>query len=120
MQVKDAAPCFLVPDVRATAEHYRDRLGFCLGDFVGEPPTFCMLFRDGATIVLQKGVAAPNGGDSPDALLGVTDVMALAAELAQRGAAIVQPPIHRPIYDGWELTVRDCDGRLLLFSQSDG
>ena len=118
-RLKDAAPCFLVPDVRATAEHYRDVLGFCPGDFVGEPPTFCMVFRDGATVVLQKGEVRPNGGDTADAFLGVTDVKALAAELGERGAQIVQPPIYRPIYHGWEMTVRDCDGRLLLFSQVD-
>ena len=79
-----------------------------------------MLFRDGATVVLQKGEARLNGGDVADAFLGVTDLKALASELAARGAQVVQPPVHRPIYDGWEMTVRDCDGRLLLFSQSDG
>ena len=117
VRLKDAAPCFLVPDVRTTAEHYRDVLGFCPGDFIGEPPTFCMMFRDGATIVLQTGEARPNGGEAADAVLGVTDVKALAGELAERGAQIVQPPVHRPIYDGWEMAVRDCDGRLLLFCQ---
>ena len=77
VQVKDAAPCFLVPDVRITAEHYRDVLGFCPGDLVGEPPTFCMVFRGGATLVLQKGAASPNGGEVADVFIGVTDVKAI-------------------------------------------
>ena len=119
VRVKDAAPCFLVPDVRATAEHYRDVLGFCPGDVVGEPASFCMLFRDGATIVLQRGEARRNGGETADAFVGVTDVKALAAELEGRGAEIVAPPTYRPIYDGWEMMVRDCDGRLVLFTQAD-
>lgn len=115
---KDAAPCFVVEDVRATADHYRDVLGFCPGDTVGEPPTFCMLFRDGATIVLHQGTAKPNGG-LPDAFLGVEDVKALAKELQGRGAEIVLPPTYRPLYDGWEMSVRDRDGRTILFTQVD-
>jgi predicted enzyme related to lactoylglutathione lyase len=118
-KLKDSAPCFLVADVRATAEHYRDVLGFCFEGFVGEPASFCMLSRDGATIVLQRGDARPNGREAADAFLGVTDVKSLAAELVRRGAEIVLPPTYRPIYDGWEMSVRDCDGRLILFTQAD-
>ena len=127
-RLKDSAPCFLVHDVRATAEHYRDVFGFCFDELFGEPPTFAMLFRDGATVVLQEApedrrpVVKPNAAALPgacDAFFGVNDVKALAEELAGRGADIVQPPVYRPIYDGWEMVVRDLDGRLVLFSQAD-
>jgi hypothetical protein len=120
--LKYAAPVFLVPDVRATAEHYRDVLGFCPGHIVGDPPSFCMLFRDGATLVLIRGDAKPNGEAVPDAadvFFGVGDVKALAGEFEARGARIVLPPTYRPIYDGWEMSVRDNDGRLVLFTQAD-
>jgi predicted enzyme related to lactoylglutathione lyase len=119
VRFKDASPCFLVPDVKVTAEYYRQVLGFCPGDMIGDPPTFCMVFRDGATIVLQKGLAAPNGGDAADAFVGVEDLNALAAELESTGASILVPPTYRPIYDGWEMLVRDIDGRSILFVQTE-
>lgn len=128
MKLKDASPCFLVDDLRATAEHYRDVFGFCFDAFYGEPPTFTILSRDGATIMLQEApedrrpAVCPNSRLSPDTsdlFIGVTDVKALAKELNERGADIVQQPIHRPIYDGWEMIARDRDGRLICFSQVD-
>ena len=36
-------PCFLVDDVFASAEHYRDVPGFSFDRFVGEPPALVMV-----------------------------------------------------------------------------
>ena len=36
------APCFIVDDVVATANYYRDKLGFGYERFWNEPPSFCM------------------------------------------------------------------------------
>jgi len=36
------APYFIVDDVVATANYYRDKLGFQYDRFWGEPPEFCM------------------------------------------------------------------------------
>jgi hypothetical protein len=33
---------------------YREKLGFNPGKFYGEPPTFCIVWRDKVTIVLDK------------------------------------------------------------------
>ena len=41
------APYFLVEDVFATAEYYRDVLGFTITGFYGEPPSFTIMRRDG-------------------------------------------------------------------------
>lgn len=124
--VRSAAPCLLVNDVFATAEHYRDIFGFCFEDVFGDPPSFIMLFRGGATIILQQ---APSGADAAvrpnaavlprtaDVFLEVSDVQALAAELAEKGADLVEGPVYRPLYDGWELMARDREGRHLLFTQ---
>lgn len=126
--LRSAAPCFLVDDVFATAEHYRDVFGFCFEDIFGDPPSFVMLFRDGATIVLQQAPTEAQPSVRPNAtvLQGTADVViesrdveALAGELRAKGADIVEGPVYRPIYDGWELLVRDRDGRLICFSQVD-
>jgi hypothetical protein len=120
--VRDASPVFMTENVQATAEQYRDVFGFCVGNTVGDPPNFCMLFRDGATIVLARGEPQPNGklvDGVADAFIGVVDVAELAAELEAKGADIVHHPVYRPAYDGWEMAVRDRDGRMLLFTQAD-
>lgn len=45
------APYFFVPDVVATANYYRDTLGFSYERFWGEPPAFCMVQRGGIVIM---------------------------------------------------------------------
>ncbi|MEM7364864.1 MAG: hypothetical protein AAF525_12640, partial [Pseudomonadota bacterium] len=47
-------PYFLVDDVYATAEYYRDTLGFRFDQFWGEPPKFVMVRRDGLQIMLRE------------------------------------------------------------------
>jgi predicted lactoylglutathione lyase len=58
------APYFLVDDVVATANYYRDTLGFTFERFWGEPPCFCMVTRGGVVIMLSQstsaGVMRPN------------------------------------------------------------
>src|SRR2546423_3377003 len=48
------APYFFVPDVVATANFYRDRLGFHYDHLWGEPPRFCMVKRSGIVIMLSQ------------------------------------------------------------------
>jgi hypothetical protein len=48
------APYFIVDDVVATANFYRDRLGFRYERFCGEPPCFTMVGRNGITIMLKQ------------------------------------------------------------------
>src|SRR5688572_26140159 len=58
------APYFLVADVVAAANDYRDRLGFAYERFWGEPPAFCMVYRRGVVIMLKQaetaGASRPN------------------------------------------------------------
>ena len=58
------APYLWVEDVVATANYYRDRLGFQYERFWGEPPSFCMVYRSGVVIMLAqletKGGMRPN------------------------------------------------------------
>ena len=47
-------PTFLVADVIASAEHYRDALGFSFDRFWGDPPQFVFVERDEARIGLMQ------------------------------------------------------------------
>ena len=48
-----SAAVLLVKDVVAAADHYRDKLGFAYDGFHGEPPSFCILRRDGYYLMLK-------------------------------------------------------------------
>ena len=48
------APFFIVDDVVATANFYRDKLAFRYERFWGEPPCFCMVSRGGVVIMLSQ------------------------------------------------------------------
>lgn len=125
--VKRASPCFVVQDVTRTAAYYRDVLGFCSGNLCGDPPTFAILSRDGGDVMFQQAtvdaVESLTTNDNLvrgtcDIFIGVGDIQTLAEELHVSRAEVVVPLVHRPIYDGYEMIVRDCDGRLICFNQS--
>ena len=42
-----SAPYFIVDDVVGTANYYRDKLGFHYERFWNDPPSFCMVKRNG-------------------------------------------------------------------------
>lgn len=117
------APCFLVADVVASADHYRDVFGFVYDRFWGDPPSFCMVQRAGVVIMLSQPedgvVARPNravapGHDPWDAYVWVDDADALLAEFRERGATIVRDICDQP-YGCRDFDVEDPDGYLLCF-----
>ena len=120
------APYFLVDDVVATANYYRDTLGFQYERFWGDPPAFCMVRRGGVVIMLSqlaaKGLLRPNSRADPDAeawdaYVWVDDADALHAEFAAAGAAIVRGLCDQP-YGCRDFDVEDCNGYRLCFGQS--
>lgn len=48
------APILLVSDVVASANFYRDKLGFTYDGLWGTPPAFCILERDGLSLMLSR------------------------------------------------------------------
>jgi catechol 2,3-dioxygenase-like lactoylglutathione lyase family enzyme len=119
------APYFLVDDVFATAEFYRDVLGFTFDEFFGDPPGFTIVERDDVRIMLRQvrppksTVARPNRSvvdETFDAYIYVSNVDSLSTELRAKQADIVEGPINR-IYGMRELLVRDCNGYVLAFGQ---
>ena len=128
VQITSASPVLLVEDVFETAEYYRDVLGFTFDQIYGDPPSFVILQRGGARLMFRQprqGTPPPaNATVTPnfpsDVFLAVDDVEALAKELRANCAEILDGPTYRPIWNGTELAVRDCDGRVLVFGQAMG
>ena len=64
------APYFIVDDVVTTANYYRDQLGFHYERFWNEPPSFCMVTRNGIVLMLAQlertGVMRPNRTVDPE------------------------------------------------------
>jgi len=119
---KSIAPSFVVSDVVATAEYYRDVLGFAILGFFADPPVFAMVARGGVEIHFGKADAEPQRSNlefreiSSDAYIWVDDVEALFDELTASGADIIEGPTLR-IYNCVEMEVRDCNDFKLVFSQ---
>ncbi len=118
-----SASVLLVADVAVAAEYYRDRLGFAFERFWGDPPCFCMVWRDDFCIMLSQ-LEEPEGwrpisSVQPnvwDAYFWVRDVDGLFRELGERGAEIVALPEDQS-YAVREGQVRDPDGHRIAFGQ---
>ena len=122
------APYLIVDDVVATAEYYRDKLGFGFDRFWGEPPCFCMVGRGGAIIMLsqpeQAGGMRPNHLIDPeqtawDAYVWVDDADALYAEFTSRGVTIARAICDQP-YGCRDFDIEDCNGYRLCFGHDLG
>lgn len=118
-------PYFLVDDVFASAEYYRDVLGFAFDRFYGEPPAFVMVRRDGLQIMLRQppapgeSVMIPNRSRMKhtfDAYVYVDDVDAIHAEFKAKGADILFSPHDQP-HQCREIEVRDLNGYIICFGQ---
>lgn len=118
-----AAPQLKTADIFRAAAYYRDVLGFSYDELIGEPPSFCLLRRDGAALMLSSvrpGEAAlrPTAGTAMDmaAYIWLRGVDAYHAEIAAKGATILREPFLAP-YGIRELVVADLDGNKLVFGE---
>ena len=117
------APCLVVDDVVATANYYRDQLGFAYDRLWGNPPSFCMVWRNGVIIMLsqleQTGVMRPNRmvdpqGGAWDAYIWIDNADALHAEFKSKGVKIPRDLFDQP-YGCRDFEVEDCNGYRLCF-----
>lgn len=122
------APYFLVDDVVATANYYRDQLGFAYERFFGDPPAFCMVTRGGIVIMLScipgAGAMRPNrladpDGEAWDSYIWVDDADALIAEFRAKGVKIARDICDQP-YGCRDFDVEDCNGYRLCFGTDLG
>ena len=117
---------FVVHDVVATANYYRDKLGFGYDRFWGDLPAFCMVGRSGVTIMLaqleQGGVMRPNRlvdpeGGAWDAYIWIDGADALHAEFKSKGVKIAREICDQP-YGCRDFHVEDCNGYRLCLGQN--
>jgi catechol 2,3-dioxygenase-like lactoylglutathione lyase family enzyme len=110
-----SAPVLLVADVMASANYFRDKLGFTYDKFWGHPPDFCMVRRDGLTIMLAQTDRAnikPHWQTVHgmwNVYLWVDDVEAMYQELTGRGV-IIDYELGAKSYGVKEFGVQDLDG----------
>ena len=125
-QFQSINPYFVVNDVFASAEHYRDVFGFHFDQFWLEPPQFVMVMRDGIQIMLHQPVEKAgeprvhtNSKVIPfayDAYIYVRDVDSLYNELSERGANTLGEPELLP-HACKEFRAKDLDGYVLCFGE---
>ena len=116
------APYFLVPDVAAAGDYYRDVLGFEREYAAGNPPEFAIYSRNGSAIMFRRAAEAalicPNEaqGGTWDVFYWVEALDALFEQLTRLGATVVYSPTVQP-YGIREFAVRDPNGYVLGFGE---
>ena len=118
--LKSVAPQLVVEDVVATAEYYRDVLGFEINGYWAQPPVYAIVSRGGVEI--HFGRAEQNGtsnsavrSGSFDLYIWVDNIGRLYGELEDAGANIVEGPVKR-VYESTEVVVKDLNAYLLVFA----
>lgn len=122
-QIKSGASVFLVRDVVKSANFYRDALGFSYECFWGEPPDFCMVWRNQQCIMLsqvaESELIRPVSRVRPpvwDAYFWVDDVDAFYAEFSEKDVRFKYEPVLKT-YGVKEFAVLDQDGYQLAFGE---
>jgi uncharacterized glyoxalase superfamily protein PhnB len=112
---------FLVDDVVAAVRYYQEVLGFEIDFVFGDPAYYASVFRAGAIISFTKSdppgcsnsVARAGASNAADAVIIVSELDAIYAEMEERGATI-SPVVERE-YGMREFQISDCnDYRLVL------
>ena len=120
------AAVLLVKDVASAASHYKDKLGFEFDGFFGEPPSFCILQRDGCYLMLKQADdpkhVVPHWTVSDklcNVYFWVSDADGLYREFKDRGATIDYELCDQP-YGCREFGIQDLDGYDISFGQIIG
>jgi len=123
-KITGSAPILLVKDVLASANYYRDQIGFSYDHIWGQPPTFCILERDGFRLMLQEVeddkyvVPHYKAADNMwNVYFWVDDAEQIYAELKRSGAKIDYELCDQP-YGCREFGIQDLDGYDIAFGQN--
>ena len=118
--LKTATPILFVSDVTASAQWFRDRLGFETDFLYGSPPFYGAVSRDGVCLHLRF-VHQPNFAEIAAreeslilATIEVDDVQALFEDFSARGVEFAQP-LTKQAWGGTDFHVRDSDGNTFSF-----
>jgi RimJ/RimL family protein N-acetyltransferase/uncharacterized glyoxalase superfamily protein PhnB len=112
-------PVLAVPDVRAAAEYYRDKLGFRINLLFGEPPSYGVVtFSEWSATGARIGFSVadtPGGGGNTALYLNVgPDLKELYESYRAAGVTVIEKPVTR-IWGIREFTIADCNGYILTF-----
>jgi uncharacterized glyoxalase superfamily protein PhnB len=118
--LKSVAPQIIVEDVVATAEYYRDVLGFEINGFWADPPVYAIVSRGGVEIHFGKSEKSGSSNSvvrsgSFDLYVWVDDIEGLHKELMSASANVVEGPVKR-VYESTEVVVKDLNGYVLVFA----
>lgn len=115
------AAVFVTTDLKSRVEWYRDKLGFNCDIDWRVNPTFAIVERQGASIMLKQAEKSspPLRRLTPglalfDAYIWVSDIEKLHAALKAADAPIVEGPVRR-VYGCTEIAVEDPDGKRIHF-----
>jgi catechol 2,3-dioxygenase-like lactoylglutathione lyase family enzyme len=120
LRLTRAVPVIFVANVKASAEFFRDTLGFSIDFLHGRPPFYGSVSRDGACVHLKFVhepvlIAGPQDRDGLIvAFIEVENVKALYAEYLAAGAILGQK-LKKQAWGGRDFVVRDPDGNGLCF-----
>ncbi len=89
VQMRGAAPVFVVEDVMRSVEHYREVLGFHTEFLYGEPTFYAGVERGNVLIHLQAARESRKQPGQAAMNVFVSDVDALYEELKWRGARLM-------------------------------
>jgi catechol 2,3-dioxygenase-like lactoylglutathione lyase family enzyme len=119
-----AVPIIFVASVQASAEFFRDTLGFSIDFLHGHPPFYGSMSRDGACVHLKfvhEPVFATGRYDREGfimAFIEVENVKALYATYVTAGVTFEQK-LKKQALGGRDFIVRDPDGNAICFVGSD-
>ncbi len=115
-----AVPIIFVANVQASAEFFRDTLGFSIDFLHGHPPFYGAVSRDGACVHLKfvhEPVFAIGTQDREGfimAFIEVENVKALYASYVAAGVTFEQK-LRKQAWGGRDFIVRDLDGNAICF-----
>ena len=115
-----AVPVIFVANVQASAEFFRDTLGFSIEFLHGQPPFYGAVSRDGACVHLKfvhEPVFAIGTYDRDGlimAFIEVENVKALYASYVAAGVTFEQK-LKKQAWGGRDFIVRDLDGNAICF-----
>ncbi|MPZ50519.1 MAG: hypothetical protein GEU75_14680 [Dehalococcoidia bacterium] len=122
-----AVNVFLVDDIEATVEYYRDILGFEIDFVYGDPPIYGSVSRNDAILNFSRsdpagrrnGIGSAGPGNGVDALIVVSDVDDIYTELKERGAKTLSEPRSQD-YGMREFHIEDLNSyRLAIAAEID-
>ena len=120
LRLTRAVPVISVANVQASAEFFKNILGFSIDFLHGKPPFYGSVTRDGACVHLKfvhepvVAVGAQDRDGFITAFIEVENVKALYAEYLTSGA-IFDQRLKKQAWGGRDFVVRDLDGNGLCF-----